>query len=68
MGCSEANALTERNGLSFNFNVSSDSGGQAKDAVTLEDRHGKWRVFPLTWSYVPAGGPAGRADPARPGK
>ncbi len=43
-----------------------------KDAVTLEDRHGKWRVFPLA-GHVPAGraaGPAGRpaSGPGRAGR
>ncbi len=36
----------------------------AKDAVTLEDRRGRRRVFPLGAGRLPARRPAGDADPA----
>ena len=40
-----------------------------KDAVTLEDRHGKWRVFPLTSTFLLEGQPVRliRPAPPRPG-
>jgi len=40
-----------------------------KDAVTLEDRHGKWRVFPLTSTFLLEGRPVRliRPAPPRPG-
>ena len=38
-----------------------------KDAVTLEDRHGKWRVFPLTSTFLLEGRPVRLVRPAPPG-
>ena len=38
-----------------------------KDAVTLEDRHGKWRVFPLTSTFLLEGRPVRLTRPASPG-
>ncbi|HEX3493678.1 MAG TPA: DUF3097 domain-containing protein [Streptosporangiaceae bacterium] len=38
-----------------------------KDAVTLEDRHGKWRVFPLTSTFLLEGQPVRLIRPAPPG-
>ncbi len=38
-----------------------------KDAVTLEDRHGKWRVFPLTSTFLLEGRPVRLIRPAPAG-